>query len=129
MLRTPPILNLPELRIASGARLALDLAQVVSESTLGVRISNSRDPKSRVSRKESGAYAVPIAIRPMATAVKGRGSIGSHSNYRAAFALQCLVRNGRTRWNRLWLYRSCTASFAPKLSNKVICARKQLLDH
>jgi|HubBroStandDraft_2_1064218.scaffolds.fasta_scaffold32148_5 hypothetical protein len=92
MLRTPPILNLPELRIASGARLALDLAQVVSESTLGVRISNSRDPKSRVSRKESGAYAVPIAIRPMATAVKGRGSIGSHSNYRAAFALQCLVR-------------------------------------
>jgi hypothetical protein len=50
MLRTPPILNLPELRIASGARLALDLAQVVSESTSGVRISNSRDPKSRVSR-------------------------------------------------------------------------------
>src|SRR5580700_10781989 len=31
LLRTPPILNVPELRIASGAGLARDLAQVVSE--------------------------------------------------------------------------------------------------
>jgi hypothetical protein len=30
-LRTPPILNVPELRIASGAGLARDLTQVVSE--------------------------------------------------------------------------------------------------
>src|ERR1700693_6201351 len=32
----PPILNVPELRIASGARLARDLAQGVSESTFGI---------------------------------------------------------------------------------------------
>src|ERR1700691_3268194 len=35
-LRTPPILNRPELRIASGAGLARDLAEVVSESIFDI---------------------------------------------------------------------------------------------
>jgi hypothetical protein len=36
----------------------------------------------------------PRRNRTCVTAVKGCGSIGSRSNYKAAVALQCLVRNG-----------------------------------
>ena len=43
------------------------------------------------------AYAVPIVLRRMATAVKGRCQAGSGCNYKAAVALQCPVRNRSER--------------------------------